>query len=179
VRKLLIVLFSLLFVTALAACGDDGDDESGSASAVEEDEEAEDDEAEDDEADEDEAEEDEGESGGGDAEASDEFCARADELANDESLDELDITNPEDAAIATGLLSGLADIAPDEIRDDIRLLADAYPELAAAIAEAAVDPTASEEAFAELEAEFAEATAAGERMEQFILDACGVDFSGE
>lgn len=133
---MLAVLFALFFVTALAACGDDGDDASSD-----------------------------------DAGASGDFCEQADALANDDSLDELDFEDPDDVAIGVGILEDFRDEAPDEIRDDLSTLIDAFE----AVAAAGSDP----EALAELEEQFSDLDEVSTRVEEFVLEECDVDISGD
>jgi hypothetical protein len=162
---------ALVFALALAftACGDDGDDDaggsgsssaSGSASGPETTDDATDD----------------TDGGGGDAEASDEFCAQADTLANDDSLDDMDVDDPDAVAVAMGLLDDWADEAPDDVATDIRTLVSTFEEMVTLFDDPDIvnDPEAMEQ----LEAITAEAEEASERVETFVLDACGIELDG-
>ena len=153
-RKLLAIVFSALFLTTLAACGDDGDDDqeagSGSASAPE----------------------DEG-GGGGD------FCEQAEVLADDDTLDELDFDDPEEFEVALGILEDFADEAPGEIEDDLDRMVEAFAAVGEAVEEAGDDPEAQAEIFEEIEDEFADIEEVGERIEEFVQEECDVDLSDE
>jgi hypothetical protein len=164
----LAVVALLAVAGTTAACGDGGDDDDdgASASSIEESDAGNDDDSDDD---------DDGPASG---EASDAFCEEGARIADDAELNALDLDDPEDAARSQEVLRDWADLAPDDIGEDLRLIAEQVVELNDAIndAIAAEDPEA---AAAALEAEFAEFEAAGERVETFVADACGVDLSGD
>lgn len=112
------------------------------------------------------------------AQASAAFCEQADTVANDDSLDELDINDAVDAAVVEQLFQDWAEEAPDGVRGDIETVAEQFAELAQAVVDAreADDPEAAQE---ELEEQFADFEAATERVEEFVSDACDIDLSGD
>ena len=178
-RRLLLVLLSVLFATSLAACSDDDSDAGSDDSSSAADNSSDDDSGDDDSGDDDSEDGDSGDNSNGtpDVEVSGDFCEQANTFATDETLDELDFDDPDDVALMLSLLDQWADEAPGAIEDDIRLLADQLVPLSEAVNEALADPQAEPDpAFEEAMAEYA---AAGERLEAFVADTCGVDLSGD
>ncbi len=106
-----------------------------------------------------------GSDGGGDTEA---FCERVRALeAADESVDD-------DVAAAAAEFEALIDDAPAELRDDLRIVVDAFTELDAIDEN---DPEAFELFFELFERpEFVEAS---ETLEQFGVEECGLDPSSD
>ncbi|MEO1062237.1 MAG: hypothetical protein AAFZ07_12525 [Actinomycetota bacterium] len=107
--------------------------------------------------------------GGSSSSASEEsFCGRLSELV---SADGLELEDPEQAAQAVEIVRGLRDAAPSEIRDDVGVLADFVETFAE------IDPDDEEAAFEAL-GEFLvqgdQLEAAGERVERYASEECGV-----
>ena len=185
-RKPLAVLLSLLFVASLAACSDDDagpDAASGSGSGTEEPSAGDgsddattttgDDEGDDD------VTTTTGDDSGDDAgPASEEYCAVADRFVSDESLANLDMTDPDDVAIGVALLEELRDAAPDDIQDDIQVIIDVFQEVAVAAAEAGDDPEAQAAISEEFQEEIAALDEATTVLTEFTLDECGIDITG-
>jgi len=173
-RRLLLVLLFVLFATSLAACSDD-DSDTGSDDTSS----AQDDSGDDDSGDDDSGDDDSGGSSNGtpDIEVSGDFCEQANALATDAALAELELDDPDDVDLMLSLLDQWADEAPGAIEDDIRLLADQLVPLSEAFNEALADPQAEPDP--DLDQAMAEYAAAGERVEAFVADTCGVDLSGD
>lgn len=98
--------------------------------------------------------------GGDDDASAGDFCDLSREF--DEKFDTAEPTDAE----ATEALERLADAAPEEIEDDVRLIVDALD----AVAEAGTDP----EALAALEEEFAGTEEASSRVETYLDEECGI-----
>lgn len=168
-RKPLALLFATALFVPLAACGgDDGDDEdasssasaSASASGTEEEEE-----------------EPSGGAGDGYCDALEEASEAGDEL--EEAFDEGD-----PAAFEAGqeILEGLRDeVDNDDVAEDYELLIEAFDVFAEVFAEVGNDPEAQAEAFEDPEVveQFEEFEAAGERLDEFNLEECGITLDGE
>lgn len=197
-RKSLAVLFSLLLATSLAACGDDGDDESGSpsASASGTDDDvaagADDGEGEGGETTDETATPEDGDDAGGEdtgddgtdepvgepADPDSEFCQQANVFATDTSLGDLDFSDPADLETGVSLLESFRDAAPEEIADDLQVIVDGFEAVATALAEAGTDPAAQAAAAEELQDDLAALSEASANVQQFTMDQCGIDITG-
>ena len=108
-------------------------------------------------------------SGSGDADPCDAAQKVADTFEEGESA-----ASAEDAIAALGnfadALSDFAEVAPDDLKDDVELLADATQKLS----ESDPETGPSEELLALVDGE--EYDAAGERLEDYIQGTCGIDF---
>lgn len=167
-RKFLALLFGLALFVPLAACGG-GDDEdssssSGSASSIED---------EDEETTTTTEEEDEDE---GDGDSS-EFCGVIDDI-QDADFDELDFEDPEALAAALDALEELRDAAPGDLEEDMDQLIAGFEFLAENFDDLS-DPEASAELEEEFADEFEDFDAAGERVDEFSLEECGITVDGE
>jgi hypothetical protein len=197
-RRLLLGLLSVLFATSLAACGDDDSDTAADDTSSAADDSSDDsssdgsddgdssdgdssdgDSSDGDSSDGDSSDENSGDSSNGtpDIELSGDFCEQANALATDSALAALDFDDPDDVDLMLSLLDQWADEAPGAIEDDIRLLADQLVPLSEAFNEALADPQAEPDP--DFEEAMAEYAAAGERLEVFVADTCGVDLSGD
>jgi len=96
-----------------------------------------------------------------------------------------EVDSLEDAVEA---MEDYADDAPEEIRDDFRLVADAYAEVVEIIVDSEVDLSGSEVPDEETMAALEEATsgldseeleAAAARIQEYFQEECGVDAEGE
>lgn len=203
-RKLAAVLLSLLFVAPLAACGDDDDGGSGASgsgstaesadgdgadsdddgTAAEGDDEGDDgdDTGTDDDGDATDG-DDTGDDGSDDGDTSGTpapgFCTTADRFINDDSLAQLDLTNPDDVAVAVALLEDLRDDAPDEIADDVQVIIDVFQEVALAAAEAGPSQEEQEALAAEYADEIAALDEATAVLAEFTQEECGIDILGD
>jgi hypothetical protein len=206
-KRLAIPALLMAGLLVFAACGDDDDDSNAddAAAAAEQsdaeggaDDEATEDteatEASDEEATEDTEASDEEASGGGfSGDGSGDFCDFMADAQDDVDFEGLDGSATGDDLRAQfqearDALDTAVDRAPDEIRGDVETLADAFVQLDDLLSEydydftqlaaqAAEDP----EAFAEFEAIASDGryTEAGERIEAYLTDVCGIDTSGE
>lgn len=95
--------------------------------------------------------------GGGQEVAEEDFCQRASSVILDFGQGEMDM------AVAADTLDVLAGDAPDEIRADLALLADASREMGEAL-EAGSSPSYDE----------AEVDAAGDRVDRYLAEECGL-----
>jgi hypothetical protein len=177
-RRFLALLFALGLFVPLAACGGDDDngdeDASASASGTE---------------DEDDStttteEEDEDDGGGEGADPDSDYCEalRDASEAGEELEDAFDEGDPEAFEAGQQILEELRDeVDDDDIADDYDLLIDAFDVFAQVFAEVGADPDAQAEAFQDPEftEQFEEFTAAGERIDDFNLDECGITLDGE
>jgi hypothetical protein len=115
-----------------------------------------------------------------------EFCSQAqgfDEVFGDEAFQSNDPANLEDQFNASQqALAELENSAPDEIKDDVGIIADALAGLIEVFSAANYDFTAlaqDPEAIAQLEAfSSAEITDASTRVEAYLTEVCGIDSDG-
>lgn len=200
-RKPIAVLFSLLLATSLAACSDDGDDESGSPSASasgtedeaaagadggdegtdatdDPDSETEGEGTEGDDSTDTEGEGDEGDDAPVVVEG--DFCQQAEIFATDSSLGNLDFNDPADIDTGVRLLENFRDAAPDEIKGDLQVIVDGFRNVAIALREAenSDDPAAQEAMGLELQDDLAALATASENVGAFTLEECGIDING-
>lgn len=178
-RRFLALLFALGLFVPLAACGgdDDGGDEDASASAsgTEEDE---------DESTTTTEEEDEDDGDAEGANADSDYCEalRDASEAGDELEEAFNEGDPEAFEAGQQLLEELRDeVDDDDVADDYDLLIDAFDVFAEVFAAAGDDPEAQAEAFQDPEftEQFEEFEAAGERVDDFNLEECGITLDGE
>lgn len=106
---------------------------------------------------------------GGDSDEQNEWCTQMQEA--EPEFDDLDITDPESVENAFGeivnVLDEMADSAPDEIEDDVKILSDQFKTFFDKLEDADFDITKIDQT----ELDNAEADAASERIDEF----CGLD----
>ena len=125
-----------------------------------------------------------GGNGGGNDE--DRFCAEAADL--EERLGSLDLggeqlpTSEQFGQVSTGF-EDLADDAPDEVAGDMRRIAEALTALGEVFERIDIQDPESlevlEDESARLEEEFSDLEAAGENVETYLKEECGIDLGGD
>jgi hypothetical protein len=169
-RKFLALVFGLALFVPLAACGGGDDDESSSdgsssssASSADEDEDT--------------TTTTEEEDGGGSGD-SDDFCGVIENI-NDADFEDLDFEDPEAVAVALAALEELQDAAPnDDLADDLDELIAGFEFLAENFEDLS-DPETAADLQTEFEDEFPDFDDAGERVDEFSLEECGITVDGE
>ena len=172
-RKFLSLSFALALFVPLAACGggEDEDSSSSSGSASSEEEETTTTEEQDD------------DDGGSNGDS--EYCEVVDEVLElDEALgdDDIDFNDDDTVELLVDALEELRDnVDDDDIADDFGTMIEGFETLAEAVQDAGGDEDAELEVFTDPEFEdlFLEFAAAGERIDEFTLDECGVTLDGE
>ena len=115
--------------------------------------------------------------GGGSVEA---FCERLAEFQAREGEFQNAFEDPEQLDEAVDAVDGIADAAPDEIRDDAKVVADGFRDLADAFSDIDPDdPDAALEAFEDVDEQLAEVEEASAAVEAYAAENCGLDLSGE
>jgi len=129
---------------------------------------------------------DDGDGGGGGGNDDDRFCAEAADL--EERLGSLELggeqlpSSEQFAQVSTGF-EDLADDAPDEVAGDMRRIADALTALGEVFERIDIQDPESlevlEDESARLEEEFGDLEAAGENVETYLKEECGIDLGGD
>ena len=127
-----------------------------------------------------------GDGGDGGGNDDDRFCAEAADL--EERLGSLELggealpSSEQFAQVSTGF-EDLAEDAPDEVAGDMRRIADALTALGEVFERIDIQDPESlevlEEESARLEEEFGDLEAAGENVETYLKEECGIDLGGD